>query len=171
MTPPSIVHYTGHRLPGLAPLAELRLANTIAARLLSLSILTAHGSLASGADILFAEQFLARGIRLRVWLPFGSERFKQSSVFPGWSARFDRALAEADSVCILNETGPAERGYAACSSAAMRAAQAEAVTGGFAALQVAVWNGISARGRAGTAADVAAWRALGLPSLVIDPMV
>lgn len=158
------LHFTGHRFID----DEAAAADAIAAALSSLHIVGACGSLASGADILFAE-FCARAhVRFCVWLPFGPARFIAGSVTPAgaaWIARFETALSQAATVSILD--GGDGDPYAACSSAAMDAAQAWAAAEAAAAVQVALWNGVASTGAAGTGADVAAWRARGLESRII----
>ncbi len=163
----TVIHYTGHRVTGLA---EARVAVSIGVHLDRAGVVAAYGSLASGADTLFAEACRARGVPVHVFLPFGAARFKAASVRPAgepWVARFDIALAAAASVTIM----PAGRaaGFAPCARAAMAAALAAASAGGHAALQLAVWDGVAPRGAAGTAADVAWWRGLGGVTAVVDP--
>lgn len=62
------------------------------------------GSLAAGAEIAAAEALLARGAELHVVLPSDPERFAAAFVDPEgekWRARFDAALAAAESVrCV-----------------------------------------------------------------------
>lgn len=60
----------------------------------------AFGSLAAGADILFAEACIARRIELHAIMPFDLEDFKAQSVAPAgadWVARFERCLAHCQS--------------------------------------------------------------------------
>ena len=60
-----------------------------------------YGSLAAGADILFAEELLRRGAELHVTLPFDTEDFKAVSVAPAgadWLTRFELCLKAATSV-------------------------------------------------------------------------
>ncbi len=65
--PLCVVHYTGHRMSGagthtaLVPSAEPAVRDAIASLLDRLNVAAAFGSLASGADTLFAEAFLTRG--------------------------------------------------------------------------------------------------------------
>jgi hypothetical protein len=40
---------------------------------------------------------------------------------------------------------------------------------GAVAVQIAIWDGVASAGRAGTGADVAAWRQQGGRSLIVDP--
>ena len=65
-----------------------------------------YGSLAAGADILFAEQLLERGASLHVVLPFDCAEFVEVSVRPageGWVARFRACLDRAASVHYATE--------------------------------------------------------------------
>jgi hypothetical protein len=159
------LHFTGHRTID----DDRAAAYAIAAELGPLDIVAACGSLASGADILFAE-FLARThVKLCVWLPFDLPRFVATSVRPAgaaWVARFESALSQATTLRILDGDG-ADDPYAACSAAAMDAAQDWAAAESAAALQVALWNGVPSMGAAGTGADITAWHARGLPSRII----
>jgi hypothetical protein len=57
-----------------------------------------YGSLSAGAEIVFAEAALDRGIELKVVFPFEIEEYRQLVVAPAggdWLARFDRCLAGA----------------------------------------------------------------------------
>ena len=175
LTQPRMVHYTGHRIThdaetGFDPRAEGTLADAIAARLDRLEVLGAFGSLASGADIVFAEAFVSRRVKLHAWLPFAIVRFLAMSVQPAgdaWVARFDRLLSHAP-VTILRGHASDETAFALCAESAMRGAVSAAASAQARPLQLAVWNGKPANGAAGTAADVAMWRSFGLETDIID---
>ena len=86
---PSVVHYCGHRI---APLGGVGRFPAAAESLVQARIVAeverdrpgfAYGSLANGADILFAETLLAVGAELHVVLPFAVDEFVQSSVADG----------------------------------------------------------------------------------------
>ena len=67
----------------------------------------AYGSLASGADILWAEALLAAGSELHVILPFAREEFIERSVTPsgpGWAERFDSLPPGPRRRCSLRPT-------------------------------------------------------------------
>jgi hypothetical protein len=108
---PSVVHYCGHRVtadgggrfPGPAePLVKARIAAEVERDRPGF----AYGSLASGADILFAETLLAAGTELHVVLPFAADEFVRTSVAaggPGWVERFHRCLAAAASVSYATD--------------------------------------------------------------------
>jgi hypothetical protein len=174
---PDVVHFCGHRFAdrgGVSPSAEAvvagRLAEVVSARQPGF----AYGSLASGADILWAEALLAGGSELHVVLPFARQEFVNSSVAPAggeWVERFDRCLAAAASVRYA--TDDAYLGddvlfrYAAelaMGLALLRARYLDADV-----RQLAVWDGQPARAGAGTAVDVATWQSRGRAVTVISP--
>ena len=176
---PTVVHYAGHMIaaPGVAGRfaaeSEAMVAERIAAALDSRGVGYGYGSLACGADILFAEALLARDAELHVVLPFDADEFKETSVVrggPGWVERFDACLAQAASVS--HATDDSYLGDDALFSYAGRLAM------GLALLratyldtnvrQVVVWDGEPAVGAAGTGADVTFWRSRGHRTDVID---
>ena len=66
----------------------------------------AYGSLASGADILWAETLLDSGAELHVVLPFALHDFLETSVTPSgenWVRRFHECLGRAVSVTYATE--------------------------------------------------------------------
>jgi len=71
------------------------------------------GSLAAGADILFAEGYLARGIDLHVVLPVPPEDFCRYSVAPmgeDWVQRYEAVIVQAQSLrVVLDEPGGFDR--------------------------------------------------------------
>lgn len=76
-----------------------RVAGTVRAELNRLDARVGVCSLASGADLLFAEAVLARGGQVHVILPIAIEEFLNESVRPAagpsWEARFDAVRAKA----------------------------------------------------------------------------
>ncbi len=103
---PAVVHFCGERLAGdgESPLEfgdEAQLARKIEEIVGSVRPGFAYGSLAAGADILWAEALLAAGAELHVVLPFAREEFVQLCVASGgghWLERFERCLAAAAAV-------------------------------------------------------------------------
>ena len=83
---PGVAHFCGHRIAPLGVAgrfpaeAEREVAAGIEAELGNTTPRYAYGSLASGADILWAEGLLAHGAELHVVLPFAREAFIASSV-------------------------------------------------------------------------------------------
>ena len=150
---------------------EQALSAKIAVALAAHDIALGYGALAAGADILVAEAMLARGAALHVVLPFPVAAFKAASVTPrgaDWLPRFDAALARAASLTVLEPDGDGSdaESFNRCTQAFMDRGWA-AGTG--AALLLAIWDGTPARGAAGTAVDVANWRARGGAVEIIDP--
>jgi class 3 adenylate cyclase len=173
--PPRVVHFAGHMFAAGSG-AEHRLRALIDDVLAEEDAGFGYGSLACGADILFAEALLARGAELHVVLPFAEEDFLAQSVLPGgaaWLARFRSCLAACASVTSATTIpyfGEAEQfGYAsriAMGLARLRAGHLQADS-----VQLVVWDGAPATGAAGTGADVAAWSAAGGRSRRIEPGV
>ena len=177
---PSVVHYCGHRVApvggeGRFPAeAEPLVRAWIVAEIERDRPGFAYGSLASGADILFAEALLAVGAELHVVLPFAVDEFVQSSVAdggPGWVERFQSCLAAATSVSYA--TDDAFLGddvlYRYASELAMGLAVLRARFLDAPVRQIAVWDGGPARGDAGTAVDAARWSRSGHPATIIAP--
>lgn len=171
LRPPSVVHYAGHMIGDrFHPASEPRIANEIARKLAAHDAGYGFGSLASGADILFAEQLLARGAELHVVLPFDAEQFLRTSV-GDWADRFRACLARASSITygtLDASTEDTDALYAYGGQLAMGLALLRAGFLATHAVQLAVWDGKPARGLAGTGADVATWRKRGLPTDVIE---
>lgn len=173
-----VVHYCGHRLArsangdGLAPAMVPAVAAAIAATVELERPAYAYGSLASGADILWAEALLAQRCDLHVVLPFGRDEFIRRSVADAgadWVERFEVCLAAAADVSFT--TDGAFLGddilYRYGSEFAMGLALLRARFLDAEPLQLAIWDGEPARGAAGTAIDVAVWnRAAGGRRLV-----
>ncbi len=177
---PSVIHYSGHRIaaPGLsgrfAADAESDAAAKIAEALAAERVGFGYGSLACGADILFAEALIARRAELHVVLPFADEEFVATSVAtagPGWVERFRTCIGAAASVSHATEG--AHLGddllYRYAAEYAMGLALLRARYLDAEIRQIAVWDGGPAAGDAGTAIDVATWKGKGLPLTVIAP--
>ncbi len=98
---PDVIYYAGHIISppstgGRFPAEhEEEVREDIHQYLSSEGIGIAFGSLAAGADILFAEAAIDLGIDLHVILPFDEHEFLETSVRPSggdWEARFQRCL-------------------------------------------------------------------------------
>lgn len=175
---PDVVHYTGHLMAaaghasGIPADAESAVASAIAAAIRERPVGTAYGSLAAGADILFAEALLAHGVRLNVVLPFATAEFVARSVAPSgeaWIARFERCLARAETVrhAVEGRHLGNDQLYAYCGRFAMGLAVLGARHLGAHVRQLAVWNGRYAPGSVGTAVDVHTWRSARLAQRII----
>lgn len=173
LAPPRVAHFCGHMFAADAT-AEARLRDEIGRALDEEGIGFAYGALASGADLLFAEAALARGVELHAVLPFDEEDFLAQSVRPGgesWVERYRACRAAAASFTLASEMeyfgDPGQYGYA--SRIAMGLTRLRARHLGADCVQVAVWDGAAVDGPAGTGADVAAWREAGSRTRIIDP--
>lgn len=168
--PPPSVHFSG--IAGLASDTtdvEQALARYIASERPGF----AYGALAAGADLLFAEAFIAwrdaecPAAELHVVLPYPVDQFRKVSVAAfgdHWSPRFDAALAQASSTMVYgldDPTLPLAVEYAdrvamgrALRNAALLASRACAVT--------VVGQGESLR------PQLASWRDTGRPLTIIE---
>ncbi len=177
---PAVVHFCGHRIardrsPGrFAPVAEARVAARIGEVVERHQAGFAYGSLASGADILWAEALLAHGSELHVVLPFALQEFIEESVLPsgrGWVERFDRCLNAANAVDYA--TSDAFLGddvlFRYCSELAMGLALLRARYLDADVRQLALWDGGPPNGAAGTSIDVATWRRHGRAATIVSP--
>ena len=150
-----------------------RVAAEVRSFLQARSFDSAYGALACGADIIIAEVLLDEGVAVHVVLPFEPDQFEATSVRSGgdrWAARFRACLARASSVVVTYDSAfaddPTLFGYAA--KVAMGHALHRAAHLGVGAEQLAVWDGEVGDSNAGTGHDVAAWRAAGRPTHVIQ---
>ena len=165
LRPPPVLTYCGHPLVADAA-AERPVAAAIRSVLDMLDIRIAYGALACGADILVAEQLLARGGELNVVLPFLRDDFRRIAVAAGgddWIGRYERCLAAASDVIIASDTSAVggDGQYRYGSMLTMGYARLRAAHLDTEAVQLAVWDGLPAAGIAGVAADVGLWRSHG----------
>jgi class 3 adenylate cyclase len=178
IAPPRVIHYLGHIIAapgaqGRFPASEEEnVRRQIVDSLTAVNVGFAYGSLAAGADILFAEAVLERGASLHVVLPFAIEEFVDVSVRPagdGWVERFYRCYEAA----ATRHFATTERylgdvalfGY--CSQLAMGLALLRAGHICAPVEQIAVWDGKPSAGPGGTADDVAHWKHSAMPQRII----
>jgi hypothetical protein len=175
---PAVAHFCGHRIaaPGadgrFPAEREASVAAAIASELGERPVGIAYGSLASGADILWAEALLERGSELNVQLPFARAEFERTSVASSgarWVERFERCLSAAASVAYA--TDDAFLGddvlYRYGTELSMGLALLRARFLDAEVRQLAVWDGGPALGAAGTAIDVDTWARTGRPTTVV----
>lgn len=170
---PTVIHYTGHMIGPLIPeyedLVTRRIRELVARRRVGFG----YGSLASGADILFAEALIDKGAEVHVVLPCDDDRFVQMSVAGAgreWVARFRRCREAIRSVTYasteLELTDEAALDYAsaiATGLALTRARHLDALVE-----QMAVWDEQAVgEAKGGTEAGIARWHRTGLTSHVI----
>ena len=170
---PAVVHFAGHMFAADAEL-EARIRAAIDVALTQENAGFGYGALACGADILFAEALLARGGELHVVLPFVEHDFIAQSVLPGgeqWLERYRDCLGAAASVTYATAIpffgDSAQYGYASRMAMGLARLRAEHLLSE--PVQIVVWDEAPATGPAGTAADVAAWRASGARSCTVAP--
>lgn len=176
---PDVIHFCGHMTapagtPSRFPAEQhAEVAAQVREKLRARHVGFAHGSLASGADIIVAEAALELGAELHLVLPFALDEFIAISVErggPGWTERFRKCLGAATSVTIASDSAYANddvlfayAGQIAMGQALNRAASIDAR-----AWQLAVFDGDPAYDKAGTAHDMDQWRAAGGVTEVIS---
>jgi tetratricopeptide (TPR) repeat protein len=179
-TPPTVVHFLGLMIAspsgqkgGFRAMQAATVAADIAAVLEGMRIGAAYGSLASGADILFAEALLGQGVALNVVLPFATADFIEQSVRRAgedWVRRFEACLAAAKTVRFATEDAYLgdDQLFAYGSSLAMGLASLCARHLHAPLMQLAVWDGGVGDGAgAGTVADISVWRKAGHPVTIV----
>ena len=176
---PGVIHYAGHRISAsgdgrFTPAGEAHVREAIDGALDAHHIGFGFGSLASGADILFAEALLARHAELHVVMPFGVDAFIEASVIdsgPVWVDRFHRCFAQAKTVVYASDgdyLGDAVM-FDFCARVAMGEALGRAAALDAEVRQIVVWDGEVSDNVAGTAVDIATWRRTGRAATVISP--
>lgn len=182
---PQVIYYAGHIISppgsgGRFPAdKEAEVAREIGRYLDNGKIGFAFGSLAAGADILFAEACRERGIDLHVVLPFDTEEFIRASVAPagtGWVDRFHACLAwcrqrepqgagsitlATDGAFLGDESLFLYGSQFAMGLAVLRARNLDTEPG-----MIAVYDGGETEG-VGTGGSIALWGELGLRSTII----
>jgi class 3 adenylate cyclase len=159
---PTVVHFLGNT-------HATTVAADIAGLLNGIRVGAAYGSLAAGADILFAEALLNQGVALNVVLPFATADFIEQSVRPAgedWITRFEACLAAAKTVRFATEDAYLgdDQLFPYSSSLAMGLASLCARHLHAPLMQLAVWDGVVDEGAiVDTAADMSAWREAGHP--------
>jgi hypothetical protein len=167
--PPTVVHFVGDAIAAQAATA----AADIAALVEGMRIGAAYGSLASGADIVFAEALLGQGVAVNIVLPFAADDFIEQLVRPAgeaWVPRFEDCLAAAKTVRFATEDAYLgdDQLLTYCGSLAMGLASLCARHLHAPLMQLAAWDGVvNDDAVAGTAADMSAWSEAGLPVRVV----
>jgi adenylate cyclase len=163
--PTPVIHFCGHMFRA-GWTGERQIAEAVRSILDESDVLIAYGPLACGADILIAEAVIERGGELHVVLPFAEEDFLRTSVAVGgeeWLARYDQARQAAASVTLATQMRfiNDDEQFAYCSKLVMGLAQLRAEIMQADTFQLAVWDGVTSSGIAGTAADYAEWKRQG----------
>ena len=170
---PGVLAFAGHRLTR-DPGAEADLRDDLDAVLDRHRVGVGYGSLACGADVLWAEALLARGATLHIVLPFDPDEFIETSVRPGgdpWVGRHLAVREAAASVAVASD-GPYQGHdelYALATALLLGRARVHAEATTTAARFGVVWDGKAANGPAGTGTDVARWQRAGGELDVVAP--
>lgn len=178
LTPPPIVHFLGHIIsaPGsrgrFPSDQEEEVQAAIAAALDDEDVRFGYGSLAAGADILFAEALLRRGASLHVILPFDRVEFIETSVRSAgaeWVDRFEACFSRAATIRYATEDKYLgdDQLFGYCSQLGMGLALLRARHLSAAAEQLVVWDGKPPAGPVGTAVDMYAWQRSGMAQRII----
>lgn len=173
LRPAPVVHFAGHMFRA-DERVEAGLRARIEAQLDLIGATSGFGALACGADIVFAEALLDRGIELNVVLPFAIDDFLHQSVEPFgaevWRPRFDAALAGAASVQYASDSAyagdPGQFAYGNEYAMGLACLRAQHLC--TRAVHMAIWDGRRARGTGGTAETIERWRGTGREAIVID---
>ncbi|MBO9545946.1 adenylate cyclase [Caulobacter sp.] len=173
--PPVCAHFTGHILgPDKdAALTDCALRRQVDQLLREQRVGFGYGSLAAGADIVFAEALLASGAELHVVLPVSRASFAEISVAPfgaDWIGRFDACMARATSIRYASRDPYLgdEQVFAYSSQFAMGCAVLRAQTLSTEAIQLAVWDGHETGGPAGVSYDLTYWARSGRRRAVVS---
>lgn len=178
---PPVIHFCGHMADAaggarrIGPADEPKLRRAIATLLAETGVSYAFGALASGADIIIAEEILKiPGSRLTVVLPFDREEFIGMSVIPGgpeWEDRFTFVFARPEvDVTMVTDGGHLgdDSLFTHGTRIGMGLAKLRARHLSTEHMQVGVWNGDPPAGVAGTAVDVATGKASGFRQVLFN---
>jgi len=181
----SIIHYCGHIISadssGRFPLSnEKPVQQSLHQLLLELNVKSGYGSLASGADILVAENLIKQGAELHLIFPFDINDFLKSSVIASgneWQSRFKNILDRATSVTQISYNKPVDENlsYALCTEIALGLSlnqwlKQKPPTLAF-PKQVTVWDKEKTLSIAGTYPDMLRARLLKFETTYIDSLV
>jgi class 3 adenylate cyclase len=170
---PRVIHYAGHIISppevegGRFPADQQeQIVKQVGILLDTLDVGVGYGSLAAGADIIFAEEIIKRYGELHLALPFSVEEFKQVSVASAghdWLERFDYCLEQAASVniCSSGSYNNDDSLFDYCSLFSMGRACLRQQHLASPLSQVLVWDGEKTTAVAGTYADQQTWADLG----------
>jgi len=178
---PSVIHFCGHMISpsedsGRFPSKyESVVQNAIDKELDRLNVGFGYGSLANGADILFAESLLRRGSAVHIIMPFDINEFVEISVKPAgdeWVKRFEACITQASSITYATDDSYLNDNalfhYATRLAMGLAIQKAQHVSAHIE--QLAVWDGKITAGPAGTGADIAFWQSKGYPATLIHSL-
>jgi hypothetical protein len=114
-------------------------------------------SVAAGSDQLFVQQVFDQGLSWHAILPLPRAQFQQDFTQEDWAVA-EGFLSRADHVRVIGDSVSREDGYLDCGMETVNDAD----------VLIALWDGLPARGKGGTAEVVEYASALGRPVLIID---
>jgi hypothetical protein len=153
-----IVGFSGHRqLADLVAPARAIMAAVSELRQEAPGDWIGLSSVAAGSDQLFVQQVLDLGLSWHAILPLPRAQFQQDFTAFDWSVA-EGFLARADHVRVIGENASREDGYLDCGMETVNDSD----------VLIALWDGLPARGKGGTAEVVEYATALGKPVLIID---
>ena len=160
---PIVVGITGHRdIPpdAVEPLRERfgEILGELQTKYPSTPLLVLS-ALAAGADVLAAEEALARGIRVMACLPMDQTDYEQDFT-PEQTERFRSVLSRCSSVTVASSSSDRQQAYAAAGTHIVYYSQ----------LLVAFWDGEAGSGPGGTA-DMVRLRRTGIPSVMAGQII
>jgi len=175
LLPETVIHYCGHIYDQYRPLSkkdEIELTSQIENVISNMHCAVAYGSLAAGADIMFAESVLKQGGELNVWLPVGQESYCDVLVRTAgedWGRRFHECIKGAHTVSCATESDylGEDSLFKFCSDVAMGMAIMRANSLNTKLKQLAVWNQSDPNKNSGTYLNLAKWKGLGQQSVII----
>lgn len=179
-----VVIFTGHRIdsedrgtPRFPDEKQEYVRKQIARKLDLENAAIAYSSAASGADIIFLEEMLARGGEINIVLPFEHEHFVAESVANdnrgNWIERFENVVNRAAGVKVLghfNEKIDMANHFEFANLYIYGAAKARCKQLSSELVTLAVWDGQSVVAKGGTACAVSNWQRLGHDVLQISPL-
>jgi tetratricopeptide (TPR) repeat protein len=144
----------------------------IRGRLLASKVMYGFSSAARGSDLLFVEELLDLGGRVRIFLPFPRQDFARTSVGHGWDTSFNKVLnnPKVQVFQLSDHLPPPEQqpqAYADCNLKVLEEARSHANQLDQDPLLITVWNGNPGDGQGGTADAVRSWRNKGYR---VDPI-
>ena len=153
-----VIGFSGHRVVANPAAVQRVIGETLAAlRAERVGEWLALASVAAGSDQIFVEEARRLGLSWHAILPLPKAEFERDFTAEDWVA-VERLLVDAELVRVITENGSRDDAYLDCGM--------ETVNG--ADVLMAVWDGLPAKGKGGTADVVAYARALGKPIILID---
>ncbi|NVJ60447.1 MAG: hypothetical protein HWE27_08655 [Gammaproteobacteria bacterium] len=172
------LHFAGHIISsddsGRFPISmESTITNRVSEWIELHEPLHGFGSLASGADLIIAEEFIRKEFLITPILPFPISFFKSTSIKSSgnnWEARFDKVIAAYPNPLLIFDSFPVNQNlaYSMVTLVALGLAKFYSQSIQTHPLQLTIWDGEVARPDAGTYADQMKAKALEFECSYID---